>query len=149
MVDHQIAHVYAKSGEELDALARLLDVDGVGSVERSSAEFRHRRSGDLVLSAEPDAWFDYRWWDDADGAPTFAKMVDIHRKPGYDPLELFWDRATNVVSQNRELIKGSHGIVEAGEAVLAGDFDNLEMETVNAPQVAALIGTLLDRSTPS
>jgi predicted AlkP superfamily pyrophosphatase or phosphodiesterase len=148
MVDHQIAHVYAKSGEELDLLERVLDIDGVGNIERSSGEFTHRRCGDLILSAEPDAWFDYRWWDEADGAPTFAKMVDIHRKPGYDPLELLWDRQTNGVSQNRELIKGSHGLVEAGEAVLVGDFESLESETVNAPQVAALIGGLCDRSTP-
>jgi predicted AlkP superfamily pyrophosphatase or phosphodiesterase len=148
MVDHQIAHVYAKSSEELGSLERLLDVDGVGNIERSSSEFTHRRCGDLILSAEPDAWFDYRWWDEADGAPTFAKMVDIHRKPGYDPLELFWDRETNGVSQNRSLIRGSHGLVEAGEAVLVGDFDDLQLETVNSPQVAALIGGLCDRSTP-
>jgi hypothetical protein len=148
MVDHQIAHVYAKSGEEIDQLARVMELEGIRTIERSSAGIRHRRCGDLILIAEPNAWFDYRWWDDADAIPTFAKMVDIHRKPGYDPLELFWDRATNGISQNRGLIKGSHGIVETGEAMIAGDFGKVELETVAASQVAALIGTLLDRSTP-
>lgn len=143
MVDHQIAHVYAKSGEEIDSLARVLQLDGVKTVEHSSAGIRHRRCGDLILIAEPNAWFDYRWWDDADAMPTFAKTVDIHRKPGYDPLELFWDRATNGISQDRSLINGSHGIVEAGEAMIAGDFKNQELEKVAAPEVAALIGALL------
>ncbi len=58
-----------------------------------------------------NAWFDYRWWDDPAEAPKFAMMVDSHRKPGYDPLELFWDRAANGVSQNAALVKGSHGVV--------------------------------------
>jgi Type I phosphodiesterase / nucleotide pyrophosphatase len=143
MVDHQVAHIYAKSGEEIDSLARVLQLDGVKTVEHSSAGIRHRRCGDLILIAEPNAWFDYRWWDDADAMPTFAKTVDIHRKPGYDPLELFWDRATNGISQDRSLIKGSHGIVEPGEAMIAGDFKNQDLENVAASQVAALIGALL------
>jgi hypothetical protein len=51
----------------------------------------HERSGELVLVAEPTAWFTYYYWDDDDRAPDFARGVEIHRKPGYDPAELFFD----------------------------------------------------------
>ena len=49
----------------------------------------HPRAGDLVVLAEPDAWFTYYYWLDDRKAPDFARTVDIHRKPGYDPAELF------------------------------------------------------------
>ncbi len=123
LVDHQIAHVYAKSAEELNTLAQLLKVEGVNSVEPPDKELYHRRAGDLILTAGPNAWFDYRWWDDPAEAPKFARTVDIHRKPGYDPLELFWDRAANAVSQNAALVHGSHGAVREAEAVCIGDVE--------------------------
>ena len=54
----------------------------------------HARSGELVVVAEPDAWFTYYYWLDDDRAPDFARGVEIHRKPGYDPVELFFDPPT-------------------------------------------------------
>jgi predicted AlkP superfamily pyrophosphatase or phosphodiesterase len=144
MVDHQIAHVYAKHAEEIGTLARILDAEGVQVVERpAQADARHRRSGDVVLLAEPNAWFDYRWWTEASEAPSFARTIDIHRKPGYDPLELFRDLATNGVSQNSALVKGSHGIVSEGEAVFAGPFEGQAGKRVAADQVAVLIVKLI------
>jgi predicted AlkP superfamily pyrophosphatase or phosphodiesterase len=145
MVDHQIAHVYAKSADEINTLARILDLDGVEAVEHpASAEARHRRSGDLVLRAEQNVWFDYRWWTDANDAPAFASTVDIHRKPGYDPLELFWDRATNGTSQNSSLIKGSHGLAMDGEAVCVAPLETASGNAIAANQVAGMIERILD-----
>ncbi|MGD0387711.1 MAG: nucleotide pyrophosphatase/phosphodiesterase family protein [Tepidisphaeraceae bacterium] len=145
MVDHQIAHVYAKSAANVETRARLLKVNGVRAVERPGVEIRHRRCGDLVLFAEPNAWFDYRWWEEAADAPAFARTVDIHRKPGYDPLELFWDRASNGVSQNSALIKGSHGVVSPGEAVWVGDFGEIGSDPLAANQIAKLISEALEK----
>jgi predicted AlkP superfamily pyrophosphatase or phosphodiesterase len=145
MVDHQIAHVYARAAAKLETVAGLLKVNGVRSVERPAVEIRHRRSGDLVLVAEANAWFDYRWWEEAADAPAFAKTVDIHRKPGYDPLELFWDRASNGVSQNSSLIKGSHGATSPGEAVCVGDIGEVNSDPLAANQIAKLISGALEK----
>ena len=147
MVDHQVAHVYAKSADEINTLARILDLEGVAAVEHpASAKARHRRSGDIVLRAEDNAWFDYRWWTEANDAPAFARTVDIHRKPGYDPLELFWDRASNGVSQNSTLIKGSHGIVVEDEAVCVGPFERAGGYAIAANQIAGMIEEILEGS---
>ena len=59
--------------------------------------------------AQPDHWFAYYWWLDEAGAPAFARTVDIHRKPGYDPVELFVDPATKSIPLDASLVKGSHG----------------------------------------
>ena len=51
------------------------------------------RSGmDLSLSwLRSNAWFTYYYWLDDAACRSFARTVDIHRKPGYDPVELFLD----------------------------------------------------------
>jgi len=67
----------------------------------------------LILCAEKDSWFNYYWWEEVKKAPEFVFNVDIHRKPGYDPLELFLDPQTKRISQDTSLIKGSHGIIES------------------------------------
>ncbi|MGV9312372.1 alkaline phosphatase family protein [Streptomyces sp. NPDC003691] len=96
VADHQIAHVYVKRTEDLPAvrealtglpgLERLLDDEG-----KKEHGLDHPRSGELVALAEPDAWFTYYYWLDDARAPDFARLVEIHRKPGYDPAELFMD----------------------------------------------------------
>jgi hypothetical protein len=75
------------------------------------AEYRinHPRSGDLVLISELHSWQAYYWWDDDARAPRFARTVDIHRKPGYDPVELFLDGRTKSIPLNAKLVRGSHG----------------------------------------
>jgi hypothetical protein len=95
----------------------------------------------LILLAAENAWLDYRWWSEPAKAPGFARTVDIHRKPGYDPLELFWDRAANGVSQNAGLIHGSHGLMSVGEAMVAGELGS--DRALAATDVAALIERLL------
>ncbi|MHC5210043.1 MAG: alkaline phosphatase family protein [Planctomycetota bacterium] len=96
--DHQVAHVYVADGADLPRVERLLrELPGVARVlsgeTRAAAGLDHRRAGDLVLEATPDAWFAYPYWLDDDRAPDFARTVDIHRKPGYDPAELLLDPA--------------------------------------------------------
>jgi hypothetical protein len=144
MVDHQIAHVYIKQPEQIETIARTLHIKGVHAIlRRSVAGIHHRRAGDLILLAEPNAWFDYRWWSEPELAPPFAKTVDIHRKPGYDPTELFWDRTTNGTSQNAALVKGSHGLASAAQAVLIGEFAEQD-DPVAAKDVAAILSAALD-----
>ena len=69
----------------------------------------HERSGDIIAISDKDKWFSYYWWYEPERAPSFAKNVDIHRKPGYDPVELFIDPDTRSISQDTSLVKGSHG----------------------------------------
>jgi hypothetical protein len=98
----------------------------------------HPRSGELVALARPDAWFTYYYWLDDRHAPDFARLVEIHRKPGYDPVELFLDPAIrfpklaigsrlarralglttlmDVVPLDATLVKGSHGRITANDA---------------------------------
>jgi hypothetical protein len=127
----------------------------------------NRRAGDYVLVAAADAWLDYRWWtvetatqgttpsgaavalsgaaaispSGAAAAPSFARMVDIHRKPGYDPLELFWDRPSNGTVQDASRVRGSHGRVSVGEAVIAAD--GLTGSLCDATGVAEIVIRLL------
>jgi hypothetical protein len=88
--------VYAR---EPQALARAREVlertPGIEQVLDRKAQAQvgldHPRAGDLVAVAERGAWFTYYYWLDDARAPDFARTVDIHRKPGYDPCELFLD----------------------------------------------------------
>jgi predicted AlkP superfamily pyrophosphatase or phosphodiesterase len=94
--DHQLAHVYVRDAADIPrARERLAALPGVGRAlpgeERGEVQLRHERSGEIVLLSEPDAWFAYPFWLDDRLAPDYARTVDIHRKPGYDPCELFMD----------------------------------------------------------
>jgi len=137
--DHQVAHIYLRrDGDFLREKVRglLAEVPGVAQVlageERSQIGLDHQRSGELVVLAQRDAWFAYPYWLDDRLAPDFARTVDIHRKPGYDPCELFFDphllwpkgRALrrlvqkklgfrtlfDVVPLDAGLVRGSHGV---------------------------------------
>lgn len=140
IADHQIAHVYVND-PSLHRLVReeLERTDGVAAVLDSAGKFEagldHPRSGDLVALAQEDAWFSYYYWDDDAKAPDFARCIDIHRKYGYDPVELFFDpkkalpklRAAGKLLQktlgfrmlmdliplDASLVRGSHGVVPA------------------------------------
>lgn len=94
--DHQIAHIYVNDKsctpvikecfERIPGIDVVLDEDG-----KRAFRLDHPRSGDLALIAEKDAWFTYYYWEDDSRAPDFARTVNIHAKPGYDPCELFLD----------------------------------------------------------
>jgi hypothetical protein len=95
--DHQVAHVYVNDPSDIKAVSKLLSsLDGVEHVLSNSEEKKawhidHQNAGDIVVIAQPGFWFTYYYWLDAKKAPDFARTVDIHRKPGYDPVELFLD----------------------------------------------------------
>jgi hypothetical protein len=106
VADHQIAHVYVKDPADVAAVAkRCAELPGVAEVLDAAGKaahgLDHERSGELVLVAEPDAWFTYYYWLDDARAPDFAKLVEIHRKPGYDPAELFFDPANPGAAKGR------------------------------------------------
>jgi hypothetical protein len=77
--------------------------------ERGRYALEHPRSGEVILISSPRSWQAYYWWQADDRAPKFARTVDIHRKPGYDPVELFFDPAANSIPLAPQRIKGSHG----------------------------------------
>ena len=96
VVDHQLAHVYVRDRARVADVAELLRAqDGIASVwgdeEKRAHGLDHPRSGELVALSARDRWFSYYFWLDDDLAPDYARTVDIHRKPGYDPVELFLD----------------------------------------------------------
>jgi predicted AlkP superfamily pyrophosphatase or phosphodiesterase len=151
VADHQLAHVYVQRGADVVAVKRLLEgVDGIDRVldedGKRALGLDHPRSGELVVLAKPDRWLSYYWWLDDARAPDYAATVDIHRKPGYDPMELFIDPAIRspklaigwrllkrkaglrtlldvVPFRDTTLVKGSHGLVtpeaEAGPLVIS------------------------------
>jgi predicted AlkP superfamily pyrophosphatase or phosphodiesterase len=109
VADHQVAHVYVAEPADLDAARKLCaDLPGVAEVldgaGKAAHGLNHPRAGELVLVAEPDAWFTYYYWLDDTRAPDFARLVEIHRKPGYDPAELFFDPAAAGTAKRRAAV---------------------------------------------
>jgi len=130
LADHQVSHVYLADGsdeslvEQVASLfrgtagvARVLagaDLVAAGLVDASPPE-KQSRCGDLVIESTPDSWQSYFYWLDDAKAPRFARTIDIHRKPGYDPLELHIDRAklpAVSIPLDVSLVKGSHGAID-------------------------------------
>jgi len=95
VADHQIAHVYVKDPRDVEVTRAALQISGIAELldeeGKQAAGLAHERSGELVALAERDAWFTYHYWLDNAHAPDFGRQVEIHRKPGYDPAELFMD----------------------------------------------------------
>jgi predicted AlkP superfamily pyrophosphatase or phosphodiesterase len=153
MVDHQVAHIYVKPDQLGRVRAALDGVDGVDRLldreEQHELQIDHLDAGELIAVAEPDAWFAYYWWLDDAQAPPYAREIDIHRKPAYDPCELFFDPATRGIPLEPERIRGSHGrpaasatacpalIVSAPEASIA---DREQPEMADVPII--LLGLL-------
>jgi predicted AlkP superfamily pyrophosphatase or phosphodiesterase len=116
LADHQFSHVYVQDSDPkvIKRVARLFAKQpGIAQVLTGEdlAEYRldHERSGDVVLVSEPHSWQAYYWWIEDSNAAKFARTVDIHRKPGYDPVELFVDGRTKTIPLNANLVRGSHG----------------------------------------
>ncbi len=102
VADHQIAHIYLNDRSLEAEVRRLLEtIPGVahvlGAPEKIAQGIQHSRAGDLIAVAQEQAWFTYYYWRDDARAPDFARCVDIHRKPGYDPVELFLDPKISLV----------------------------------------------------
>jgi predicted AlkP superfamily pyrophosphatase or phosphodiesterase len=136
VADHQVAHIYLNDPSLAGTVRGLLEAQpGIESVLGQSGKaalgLDHPRAGDLVAVATERAWFTYYYWTDDALAPDFARCVDIHRKPGYDPVELFLDpnipfvklkilarllqkrlgfrMLMDVIPLDATLVKGSHG----------------------------------------
>ena len=128
VADHQLAHIYVNGLPKSEVKVRLESLDGVGRVvDPEELELNHSRAGDLIALAKPDRWFAYYYWLEDTHAPDFATSVDIHRKPGYDPCELFITSKTramarvaqkllgfryrmDVIPLDPTLVRGSHGL---------------------------------------
>ena len=170
VADHQVAHVYVKRAERVaDVKALLETLPGIETVLDGDGQrahgLDHPRSGELVAVAKADRWFTYYYWLDDAVAPDFAPTVDIHRKPGYDPVELFLDpglRAPklkigwtllrkalgfryliDVIPLDAGLVKGSHGRLtddpEDGPLVASSEPSLLPAGPVPATAVKRLI----------
>ncbi len=116
LVDHQFSHVFVnqRDAQTIDTVEKLFSGgEGIDRVlvgdQRAEFAMNHPRSGDVILISSPNSWQAYYWWLDDALAPGFASTVDIHRKPGYDPIELHFDFATRSVPLDATLAKGSHG----------------------------------------
>jgi predicted AlkP superfamily pyrophosphatase or phosphodiesterase len=135
--DHQLAHVYVNRPDDQPAVRdHLAELPGVARIlsgqERQELGLDHARAGELIVLSERDSWFAYPFWVDDRLAPDYARTVDIHRKPGYDPCELFFDprllwpkgRALRRLVQKKlgfralfdmvpldpDIVRGSHGL---------------------------------------
>jgi predicted AlkP superfamily pyrophosphatase or phosphodiesterase len=115
MVDHQVAHIYVKLPVQIDQVKKYLEkLPGIDKVlstgsEKHKYQIDHPKSGDLIAISEKNKWFTYYWWYDPILAPPFATTVDIHRKPGYDPVELFFDHHKKSIPLDASLVRSSHG----------------------------------------
>jgi predicted AlkP superfamily pyrophosphatase or phosphodiesterase len=171
LADHQVAHIYLQHGTEAGMVKSLLEgLDGVAEVLDEAGKHRlglqHARSGELIALSKADRWFSYYWWLDDAKAPDYARTVDIHRKPGYDPMELFLDPALalpklkiarrilarklgfrNLLDvtpiRGTSLVKGSHGLINSDPAdapvVLSNDAGLLPAGSVPATAFKALM----------
>ena len=152
LVDHQFSHVFVKDADEstIQNVRELFaDMEGVAEVlvgdERAKYGMDHERSGEVILISTSNSWQAYYYWLDDANAPDFARTVDIHRKPGYDPVELFFDPASKGIPLDATLVKGSHGApVESSEseAVLLASDPILTDELVRDVDVSRIVENL-------
>ncbi|MDF1861060.1 MAG: alkaline phosphatase family protein [Verrucomicrobiales bacterium] len=168
--DHQVAHIYLNNPAISEEVVELLrGVEGITDVytrdELAGIGLDHERSGDLVAVSDERSWFTYYYWKSDRKAPDFARCVDIHRKPGYDPVELFLDpkiwfpklkiagkllrkmlgfrMLMDVIPLDADLVKGSHGCIPKDpddHPVLMGPLSRAESDsTVEATEVYSLL----------
>ena len=168
VADHQCAHVYVRDAADMSHVRGLLEkTPGVARVldreQQKELHIDHERSGELVCIAEPGCWFAYHYWLDEARRPDFANCVDIHRKPGYDPTELFVDPKLkfpklrvaktlakkilgfrylmDVIGTDPSLVMGSHGRPydddDAGPVFLCSD-KSVARDRVAATDVKAM-----------
>jgi predicted AlkP superfamily pyrophosphatase or phosphodiesterase len=174
VADHQVAHVYVNDTSRMSQVRQLVEeTPGVAEVLDREGQRRyhieHPRAGELVAIAEPNAWFSYYYWLDDRRAPDYARIVDIHRKPGYDPVELFLDPALRtpkvaigwtllrrqlgfrtlleVTPLDASLVRGSHGrvttVANEGPVFVTQQREVLTADRIQATDVFGLLLQLL------
>lgn len=170
VADHQVAHIYVRDKRDVPLVQEVLT--GTPGIERVLAEegkreygLDHERAGELVLVADAASWFAYYWWLDDTRAPDYARTVNIHAKPGYDPCELFLDPALplpkmniawalakkmlgfrsllEVIPLDATLVKGSHGRItdspDEGPLLMTSEPKLLQGSEVSAQGVYSLM----------
>lgn len=166
VADHQVAHIYLNDKSKLSEVRKIMEsVEGVEQIfsgeERSKIHLNHDRAGDLVLIADSESWFSYYYWLDDKKAPDFARIVEIHRKPGYDPVELFADpeikfllpkvalkvlkkkigmrMLMDIIPLDDQLVKGSHGRIPESKGnwplIISKQKNSVPEEIVESPRV--------------
>ena len=175
VADHQVAHVHVNDHSKLAEVKALLEkTPGVEKVLDSQGKkdfhIDHARSGDLVVIADADSWFTYYFWLDDAKAPDYARCVDIHRKPGYDPVELVLDPAIkipilkigskvlkkklgfrylmDVIPLDATLVKGAHGRIpesDLDKPLLVGDSIIIHSDRIQPTAVFDLIIKAVNR----
>ncbi len=142
VADHQVAHVYIqdRSLSIADVRRVLEETEGVEEVS-AGAETSHPAAGDLVVVAEPHAWFSYKWWYEDRNAPDYANHMDIHNKIGFDPCELFFGPFPGRVSMDDYRVKGTHGRTDRPVAC-GGDIE-LTDDVKTLTDLSATIGERL------
>lgn len=174
VADHQIAHIYLNDPTIKNKLKELLEgVDGIEKVlsdkDLEEVHLNHDRCGDLLLIADKDSWFTYYFWMNDAKAPDYARMVDIHKKPGYDPVEMFTDpedkfvmpkvllkllkkklgfrTVMNIIPLKANLVKGSHGRIPDDQSdypvFITNNKGSLKQEFYKSTEVYKLITNLL------
>lgn len=163
VADHQIAHVYINDPSVTSKVRSLLEgVKGVDLIldkdQQKAYHIDHERSGDLVLVADAKSWFTYYFWLDDSKAPDYARCVDIHKKPGYDPVEMFMSSklragykllkkkagfryVMDVIPLDASLVKGSHGRADVAreyQPVLISDLKH-DKASIGANEVCDII----------
>ena len=170
VADHQIAHVYVNDPSCMSQVQNILEsTPGIDLIldqaGKEQYHLNHSRSGEFVAIANSHSWFTYYYWLDDNLAPDFARTVDIHRKPGFDPVELFIDPEISfpkvkvgltllkkklgfrylmeVIPLDASLVKGSHGhqtdSVERSPLLITQQADTLNSETIEATEVFQVI----------
>jgi predicted AlkP superfamily pyrophosphatase or phosphodiesterase len=175
VADHQVAHIYVNNPAYIPKVRSLIEAaEGVSQVlegeERQTYHLDCSRSGELIAIARPDAWFTYYYWLDDRKAPDFATTVDIHRKPGYDPVELFIDGRLkfpklkvgltllkkqlgfryliDVIGLDASVVRGSHGCLPTSEAesplCISRETELLKSNAIAPTDICSLILQHLD-----
>lgn len=170
VADHQLAHIYLNDTAVKDTVRQLLlQTPGVEKVLEgdriNAAGLAHDRSGDFVVVADKESWFTYYFWEDDAKAPDYARMVDIHKKPGYDPVEMLTDpkdpfvmpkvvwkllkkklgfrTVMDIIPLQAELVKGSHGRIPEDTkdwpVLITNKQKAWDGNTIKATQVCSII----------
>lgn len=123
LVDHQFSHVFVKKADPatIQTVVQIFrGQEGIAEVlagrDRAKYGLDHERAGEVILISTPNSWQAYYYWLYDAKAPKFARTVDIHNKPGYDPVELHFDMATKSIPLDASLVKGSHGAPATSDA---------------------------------
>jgi len=150
MVDHEVAHIYVAREADIPAVKTLVaGIAGVAEVLDADAQagvgLRNAHSGELVAVAGEGIWFAYPWWRDRAQAPDYARHIDIHNKPGFDPCELFLCLFPPGITQDTGRVRGSHGRTGSGREIAIGSTVDLKSQPTDIIELGRCVKEWLGR----